>query len=180
VAGQPKQTFDEQKFRDMVVRIADALGPRGDLGRVKLAKLLMLSDFTAFRSEGRSISGATYEKWPFGHLPSELIMAEKDMEAAEEIEIETVDFHGNRMRRVTSTGLRGQKHLSKTEQALVDGVIVEHGDKSAKQLSAQSHREIGWRIAALHEPIPYFAGLLGRKRPPKRVFEHFRKLHDLK
>ncbi len=65
--SEPK--FDPAKFNELIVYIAKRLGPEAALGRVKLAKLLMRSDFGAFARFGRSITGATYEKWEHGHLP---------------------------------------------------------------------------------------------------------------
>lgn len=55
--------FDSKKFNELIVYIATRLGPEAALGRVKLAKLLMQSDFGAYELRGAPITGATYEKW---------------------------------------------------------------------------------------------------------------------
>jgi hypothetical protein len=71
--------FNERKFKELVVYIARRLGPEAALGRVKLAKLLMQSDFSAYQRTGQPITGATYEKWEQGHLPRELLLAQRDL-----------------------------------------------------------------------------------------------------
>src|SRR5438132_10252926 len=94
--------FNRRKFEELIVYIARRLGPEAALGRVKLAKLLMLADFTAYLRRGRPITGATYEKWEHGHLPSELVMTEKDMLAENTLEQETVDYFGKRLKHTTA------------------------------------------------------------------------------
>src|SRR5438093_4065396 len=92
--------FNRAKFEELIVYIARRLPPEAALGRVKLAKLLMHSDFTAFVRLGRSITGATYEKWEHGHLPHELLLAERDLQADGSTEEESVDYYGRRLRHV--------------------------------------------------------------------------------
>jgi hypothetical protein len=41
------QPFDRTKLEELIVYIAKRLGPEAALGHVKLAKLLMASDFAA-------------------------------------------------------------------------------------------------------------------------------------
>jgi hypothetical protein len=47
--------YDRGKFEELIVYIARRLGPEAALGRVKLAKLLMHSDFESFRRYGQSV-----------------------------------------------------------------------------------------------------------------------------
>ena len=54
VAGRE---FDQEKFEQLILYIARRLGPEAALGRVKLAKLLMLIDFTS-GSDVRSLERA--------------------------------------------------------------------------------------------------------------------------
>jgi hypothetical protein len=49
--------FDPSKFNELIVYLATRLGPEAALGRVKLAKLLMQSDFGAYERRGVSITG---------------------------------------------------------------------------------------------------------------------------
>jgi hypothetical protein len=73
--SEPK--FDPAKFNELIVYIATRLGPEAALGRVKLAKLLMQSDFGAYERRRAPITGATYEKWEHGHLPKQMLLAQR-------------------------------------------------------------------------------------------------------
>ncbi|MGH2911824.1 MAG: Panacea domain-containing protein [Solirubrobacteraceae bacterium] len=153
--------FDNTKFNELIVYIAKRLGPEAALGRVKLAKLLMWSDFGAYERFGKSITGATYEKWEHGHLPRELLMAQRDLEASERIATETVDFFGKKLKHVTALGDPNMSRFSEDELAVIEGAIRRYGHESATYLSELSHHEVGWRLARLKEVIPYQTVFLG-------------------
>lgn len=156
--------FNERKFHELIVYIARRLPPEAALGRVKLAKLLMLADFTAYVRVGRSITGAAYEKWEHGHLPSELIMAEKDM-LGESIDMETVDYYGKKLRHINARRDPVMVDFSEDELAIIEGVLRFYGHESAAYLKKLSHDELGWRLAAEHEAIPYNTIFLSKTGP---------------
>ncbi len=171
--------FNQQKFEELIVYLARRLGPEAALGRVKLAKLLMHSDFTAFRRLGRGITGATYEKWEFGHFPREFVMVEKDLLAAKTISEEDIDYYGKRLRHITAGRDPDLSNFSEDEIAIIEGAVRIYGHESAKYLSELAHREPGWDLAEDREEIPYETSLIGAERPPESVFEEFRQLHGL-
>jgi uncharacterized phage-associated protein len=162
VAG--KSEFDETKFKELIVYIARRLPPEAALGRVKLAKLLMLVDFTAYIRFGRSITGATYEKWEHGHLPSELIIAEKDLDG-HAIEVESVDYYGKSLKHITARRDPRMADFSDDELAVIEGVLRFYGHESASYLKKLSHDELGWKLAAEHEAIPYNTVFLSKTGP---------------
>jgi uncharacterized phage-associated protein len=167
--------FDQRKFDELVVYIARRLPPEAALGRVKLAKLLMQADFTAFVRLGRSITGATYEKWEHGHLPSELIMTEKDLQG-EAIDIETVDYFGKRLKHITAKRDPDMSEFSEDEIAIIEGALRRYGHESASYLRELSHREIGWLVADDHEEIPYDSVFL--RRPTEAQLAHAASVAD--
>lgn len=156
--GEP---FNREKFQELIVYIAKRLGPEAALGRVKLAKLLMHSDFGAYQRFGHSITGATYEKWEHGHLPRELLLAERDLEAAGAITQETVDYFGKRLKHVTALRDPNMTNFDEDEIAVIEGAIREFGHESATYLSKRAHEELGWRLAQWREAIPYNTVFLG-------------------
>jgi uncharacterized phage-associated protein len=153
--------FNAEKFNELIVYIARRLGPEAALGRVKLAKLLMRSDFGAFARLGKPISGATYEKWEHGHLPRELLLAQRDLEANGRIATEQVDYYGKKLNHMTAIGDPNMSTFSEDELAVVEGAIRRYGHESASHLSDLSHHEVGWRLAQMHEVIPYATVFLG-------------------
>jgi len=157
--SQPE--FDPAKFNELVVYIAKRLGPEAALGRVKLAKLLMRSDFGAFERLGASITGATYEKWKHGHLPRELLLSERDLEVGERIKTEKVDYFGKTLKHITAIDDPDMSRFTEDELAVIEGALRQYGHESATYLSDQSHRELGWRLAKWKEVIPYTTVFLG-------------------
>jgi hypothetical protein len=155
--------FDRHKFEELIVYIARRLRPEAALGRVKLAKLLMHSDFGAYARLGRSITGATYEKWEHGHLPRELIIAEKDLgdDGDGSIGVEEVDYYGKRLKHVTARRDPDLANFDEDELAVAEDAIRLYGHESAGYLSKLSHQEVGWRLAAWKEEIPYNTFYLG-------------------
>lgn len=157
--------FNRRKFEELVIYIARRLPPEAALGRVKLAKLLMLSDFTAYMRSGRSITGATYEKWEHGHLPTELIMTEKDLLGGEVLNMETVDYFGKKLKHITARRDPNMADFSEDELAIIEGVLRFYGHESASYLRKLSHDELGWKLASDHEPIPYNTVFLSKTGP---------------
>jgi hypothetical protein len=152
--------FNENKFKELIVYIARRLPPEAVLGRVKLAKLLMQSDFRAYQLLGEPITGATYEKWPQGHLPHELLLAQTDLEGLA-ISIEQVDYFGKKLKHITALRDPDLSDFSDEEIEVIESVLHEYAYTSATQLSALSHAEVGWRVAKMGEPIPYNTVWLG-------------------
>jgi hypothetical protein len=140
-------TFDRKKFEELILYIATRLGAEAALGRVKLAKLLMASDFGAYERLGRSITCATYEKWEHGHLPRELLLIERDLEAAGAIRVEAEDYFGKRLKRITALRTPDIGDLDEDELAAVERALHLFGYESASHLSDLSHLELGWRLA---------------------------------
>jgi Protein of unknown function (DUF4065) len=157
--------FDQGRFDELVVYIATRLGPEAALGRVKLAKLLMHSDFMAYRLLGRSITGATYQKWEHGHLPSELIITEKDLQAQEAIQIVPEDYYGKTLKRITARRDPRMGDFSEEEIEIIESAIHTYGYESATYLSQLAHEEIGWRLAQYKEEIPYRTVYLAKTGP---------------
>jgi hypothetical protein len=153
--------FDPNKFNELIVYIAKRLGPEAALGRVKLAKLLMQSDFGAYERRGQPITGATYEKWEHGHLPRELLLAQRDLEAGGDITTETSDYFGKKLKRITAQRDPDLSGFSEEDLADTERAIVRFGHESATYLSQLSHFEVGWRLAEMKEIIPYKTVFLG-------------------
>jgi uncharacterized phage-associated protein len=153
--------YNEAKFHELIVYFAYRLGPEAALGHVKLMKLLMLADFTAFARTGDPITGATYEKWEHGHFPREWVMAEKDLEATNAIKQETIDYYGKKLHRVSAGRDPNMADFSEDELAISETILRRYGYESASYLSGLSHKELGWKLAKYKEEIPYETVFLG-------------------
>lgn len=163
MAGETE--FNRTKFEELIVYFATRLPPEAALGRVKLAKLLMHSDFMGYVRHGRSITGATYEKWEHGHLARQQTQVEKDLEAAGVISIEDTDYYGKTLRHIRAHRAPDLSSFSDDELAIVEGAIRLYGHESATYLSELSHQELGWRLTDWKEAIPYNTIFLSKTGP---------------
>jgi uncharacterized phage-associated protein len=171
--------FDSRKFDELVVYLAKRLPPEAALGRVKLMKLLMQADFTAYARLGRPITGATYEKWEYGHFAREWVIAEKDLHAAGAITEEKVNYYGRQLRHLIALRDPDMSMFTEDELAIIEGAIKQFGHESATFLSNLAHQELGWQLTEYKEVIPYETALIGKERPPESVFDDFRRLHEV-
>lgn len=64
--------FDQKRFEEVVLYIAERTKDDPDFGNTKMAKVLFYSDFEAFRELGESITGAEYQAWDHGPYPPKL------------------------------------------------------------------------------------------------------------
>lgn len=162
--------FNEDKFEQLILYIAKRLPPEAALGRVKLAKLLMHSDFTAYVRLGRSITGATYVKAEFGHLALEQDSVEGRLEHRKRLAVVEEDYYGKKLKHITAQRDPDMTDFSEDEIAIIEGALRLYGHESASYLSALSHREIGWIVADENEEIPYDSIFL--RRPTEAQLTH--------
>jgi hypothetical protein len=153
--------FNPKKFNELILYIATRLGPEAALGRVKLAKLLMKSDFGAYERRGEPITGATYEKWEHGHLPRERLLAQRDLEEGGALKTEKVNYYGKKLTRIIALRDPDLGEFSEDDLADAERAIARFGRESATYLSELSHLEVGWRAAKIKEVIPYNTVFLG-------------------
>jgi uncharacterized phage-associated protein len=156
-----RMQFNGKKFEELVVYLATRLGPEATLGRVKLMKLLMQADFTAYARLGRPITGATYEKWEYGHFAREWVIEEKNMTSNGAIIEEIVDYYGRQLRHIAALRAPDLSGFEEEELEIIEEALARYGHLSARALSEMAHREVGWRVAKYREEIPYNTVFLG-------------------
>jgi hypothetical protein len=149
------------------------------LGRVKLAKLLMQSDFGHYARFGEAITGATYEKWKHGHLPRELLLAERDLEARGDIAAEDVDYFGKRLHHIAARRDPDMSEFTEDELGSIESAIRTYGYESATYLSDMAHLEIGWKLADWKEEIPFNTVFLGAGGIAEKDFRRGEELASL-
>lgn len=65
--------LNKEKFRELILYVANMSRNDPDFGAVKLNKILYYADFRAYRELGRPISGAAYRKLSEGPAPRQLL-----------------------------------------------------------------------------------------------------------
>lgn len=152
--------YDENRFYELVLYIADAFKKDPAFGRIKLAKLIFNADVRGMRQFGRPVSGASYRKDTWGHNPIQLLLAELDLQAADLADIvigegeEEPRFIAHDDRRRLIPRRRGRPDLSPEDAQIVDAVIEEYREAPAKAMSDESHKTVSWQIVQMRDEIP--------------------------
>jgi Protein of unknown function (DUF4065) len=167
--------YDEDKFRELILYIAHKCSDDRGFGDTRLNKVLFFSDAFALQYLGEPVTGARYQKLPYGPAPRALLPVRRAMEAEGDLRTERV---GDPPRTVTMA-LRGpdMSHFSEAEMELIDEVIGIFEGKTAALVSRLSHlNSPGWNLVETHEDIPLESQLLSTSSPPPEVLERGREL----
>jgi Protein of unknown function (DUF4065) len=155
VRAAPKPAYDEQKFKELVLYLAEKSADDPSFGDTKLNKLLFFSDFLAYGIFGVPITGAAYQKLEFGPAPRRLLPARDEL--IDEGFASVVTRGRAYQRKVTINRRPANTHLFSTNELdLIDEVVDLLRNHDASDVSALSHRlSSGWQLANMREDIPY-------------------------
>ncbi|MDQ4040733.1 MAG: Panacea domain-containing protein [Actinomycetota bacterium] len=152
-------TFEREKFRELVVYIAEKTADDPSFGDTKFNKTLYWIDAFGYSHLGQPVTGARYFKLPKGPAARPLIPVRQELaaEGAVEVQEPTSKYEPRltRARRAPDLGL-----FTKEELALVDDIIRQISGFSAATISEVSHDLPGWNLVALGEDIPYSTALI--------------------
>ena len=165
-------TFDETKFRELVMYISERSAADPRFGAVKLNKILYFSDFEAYRRLGRSITGATYRKLSEGPAPREMLPQRGVMLDSGDIAMEHRPYFAGVQQRVVPQRNVRTDVFTADELAVVDEAIEALWHMTAREASDFSHRELGWLVAADGDDIPYDTAWLSSEPVPQEVEEY--------
>jgi uncharacterized phage-associated protein len=157
-------SYDEAKFTEMLVYVADRLRDDRAGGATKLNKVLYFADFAHMRRTGRPITGAVYQRLPHGPAPRRLVPVRDRLVAAGEADIAAGQFLGFSQRRLVPTRAADLSVFSADELATIDAVLDDLAHLTATQVSALSHEEPGWRLAADGETISYASATIALRQ----------------
>jgi hypothetical protein len=169
--------YDADKFRELVVYIAQRCAEDPSFGDTRLNKVLFFSDAFALQHLGQPITGARYQKLRYGPAPRALLPARRELEALGDVRVERV---GDPARTVT-VPLRDPdvSLFSENELELVDEVINLFEGHTATLVSHLSHlNSPGWNLVEVEEDIPLESQMLSSKAPPEEVLDRGRELAE--
>lgn len=138
-----KPVYDEEKFKELILYVAAKYECEDFFGATKLNKLLFYSDFLAYKTLGRPITGAEYVALEFGPAPKRLLPVQDELVKSGDIAIERRTLQ----RRIIALRDPDLSEFSASEIAVVDQVIEALKDADAKQVSELSHAFLGWKAA---------------------------------
>lgn len=155
--------FREEKFKELILYIAEQCESEPNFGAVKLNKLLFYCDMLAYTMLGEPITGADYMALQYGPAPRLLVPIREGMKSAGDIVVREKLHFGQRQERVVPLRDPDMSLFSGKEVALINKVIGALKDASGVELSDLTHGEYGWRIAGYKESIPYQSAFLSEE-----------------
>jgi Antitoxin SocA-like, Panacea domain len=174
------RAYDERKFAEFVLYVAQKSATDPRCGAVKLNKLLFYADFWSYASRGVSITGAEYQRLPLGPAPRRLVpvrdrLVQEGAAALQQFQV--LQHVGTRL-----VALRDPDFscLDAADIAIADAVVEENWELDGTDLSARTHELEGWKLAKDQETIPYFTVNLVKqpKEWPADVIEYGKKVAD--
>lgn len=152
--------FNRDKLKELVLYVAEREFDDPRFGKVKLLKILWLSDFLAYAKLGEPITGATYRHLDQGPGPAELPDLLKEMDETGEAKVYERDHFGWEQKRLLAYRQADLDVFSPQEIALVDEVIKSSWDYNGTDISNLSHVNalgVGWRLTSRGQEIPYYS-----------------------
>lgn len=164
--------YDEQKFRELVILIADRCADDPSFGATKLNKLLFFCDFFAYANLGQPITGATYQRLDWGPAPKRLLPVQSDLQRDGAVQVirRTKVIYTQKV-----TVAKRPPDLSAftaDELELVHEVLEIFEKFDAATISEISHRvSAGWNLVDHGEEIPYETALISMEPPPPEAMQ---------
>jgi hypothetical protein len=151
---------NEEKLGELILYVAGRLldDPRG--GATKINKVLFAAEFAHLRTYGSPITGVPYQKLDNGPAPRRLLPVRDELVKNGAAEMRREFYMGYPLDRVVPLREPDISLFSPDEITTVDTVVADLWDNRAVEVSEQSHEEMGWRMVALGETIPYEAAFL--------------------
>jgi hypothetical protein len=171
----PQQTTDKARLYELILLLAGRMeaDEHAGQGRIKLAKLLWLSDFEAHRRFGRSITGERYIADELGPAPADEMLALRDLEAAGDLVIEP----GYKQQQLIHARRPPDRSLfSEGELAVVEEMLTKYRKWSGSRLVKLAHEYPGWTLAQRGADIPYHSVHISASGPTKDDVERAREL----
>jgi hypothetical protein len=160
--GRTEFSFDERRFKDLVLYISKQLADDPTYGETKLNKILFFSDFEAYRVLGRPITGAEYQKNLYGPTARLYTVMRDELLRWGQLLVERrlVVDHVQDVPKPFNIE-PNMTQFAAAEIEIVDRNIVEMRQYTNTEVSDLSHeRSLGWRVLDFGETIPYSSGII--------------------
>lgn len=148
------------KLREVLLYLTNKVGAKANVGETVIYKLLYFIDFDFYEKTGKSITGLTYVKLPYGPapLPKTFLGVIREMEKNGEIEVATTKYFSHDQKKYLprrSLCEINLTNLNAQELEHINWEIDRLSDKSARELSDFSHDDTPWIVAEMQEPLNY-------------------------
>lgn len=147
--------MDEKKFKELVLYIAKKSERDPHFGAVKLNKILFYSEFLAYATTGKSITGEKYRALERGPGPWSMPVIRAKMEKDKDCAVQATNYLGEPETRIVALRDPDLSMFNGSEIAVVNTILDALRKHSGKDASYLSHTFMGWKAAGFKEEIPY-------------------------
>ena len=130
------------KFKNVLLYILENCAGKPNVGETLLYKLLYFSDFNYYELHEEHLSGATYRKLPYGPVPNKLDAIIKSMIDEGDLQRIKTEYHNYPQTRYIPLKKADLTKLKASEKEVIDKVIDQFSDWSARAISEYSHKDI--------------------------------------
>jgi hypothetical protein len=152
--------YDEQKFSELLLHVADRLRTDRAGGATKLNKVLFFVEFTHLRRHHDVVSGCEFQKQPHGPAPRQLPPVRHRLVERGEAELVEEHFLGRPQHRLIPSRGADLAVFDADELQTVDDVLGQLDGMTGGQVSQLSQQEPGWQLTEIGETIPFATALL--------------------
>lgn len=159
--------FDNGKFKELVLLLAQRSKDDPRMSRVKLNKLLYLVDFDAYRLLGHSVTGATYIKGEHGPMAAELPRAEKELGERGYLSWRTEGEEPYAQKIPVAAEEADEAQFTTGELQIIEAALISLADLGGGGARDWSHEEsVGWNEVEDEEGIPYHSAVFSTEAIP--------------
>ncbi|MDR3195212.1 MAG: SocA family protein [Endomicrobium sp.] len=161
-----------KKFKEAFIYILNKVGAKVNVGQTVLYKILYFIDFNYYELYEEQLMGLKYIKNTYGPTPIDFAKLIKQMQKDGDCEeIRTKYFNCEQTKYLPKrTAILAE--ISAQEIKHIDETLKRYSDKSAKELSEISHKDIPWLIAKNGKVIDYESVFYRTEETSMRIYEN--------
>lgn len=144
-----------EKFKNALLYITQKIGALPNVGQTVLYKILYFCDFDYYEKFEEQLIGARYIRNHYGPTPVEFGVIVKDMIKDGQIEEVKTKFFNKEQTKYIPVTKPDLSVFSGQELNHIDEEIEKLGNKTAKELSDFSHKDVPWIITPEGKEIQY-------------------------
>ena len=149
----PKLKVD--KFKQVLLYILEKCAGKPNVGETVLYKLLYFAEFNYYELYEEHLVGATFRKLPYGPVPQKLDVVLSQMEENGELKMIKTEYYDLPQKRYIPLVKPDLTLLKASEKEIIDNVVNQLSDFSAKAISDYSHKDMPWKATKVGGVIDY-------------------------
>jgi transcriptional regulator with XRE-family HTH domain len=165
-------TLQQEKFKQVLLYVLERCAGKPNVGETVLNKLIYFIEFNYYERYEEHLVGATFKKLQFGPVPMNMDQILSQMESDGQVKMFKADYYGLLQKRFFPLDKPDLKNLNAREIEVIDQVLNQFIDFSARAISDYSHKDMPWKATNEGDVIDY--ELAFYREPPfsARIYEN--------